>query len=358
MPRHLTQLRRAALSFALLSAFALSAPGSAHAVSAPTPPPSVGNVGVSPATSDPNDPRTRAYFVITAPPGAVLRRHVRITNAGSEPARLLIDPVDGLTSQNTGSVFADRDVAVGGAGQWLRIPQRELTLAAGGETQVKFELRIPADARPGDHLAGVSVLNTASTTRDSGALSVTTQVRSVVGVLVKVPGAARAELAIGGAEVGLLPGSTIPAVTTQVSSPGQLLIKPHLRIRLQNAVYEKVVERDLDTILPGAEIALAQPWPERVEAGRYQLHVELSAPGMTAATWEGSIEVREALALPAPPSSASGGEVGGDEAGAAQPAAEPATWLLVLSGAGGLLLLLALLGAIWWAAVRRSRPQS
>lgn len=291
MPRPLVPLLTTVL--VALALAPLTGPAAAQTPPAPT---ATGSIGVAPGTIDPADPRTRAYFVRTVEPGRSFSDTVRVTNNSTVPVSLAVDAVDGVTAQATGSVFADRGVAATRAGSWLSLGIRSLELAPGKAADVPFTVSVPVGARPGDHLAGVSVFNNAETSQQSGSLTVTTQTRSVVGVLVQVPGAAQRELAISGASLSLLDGLNVPAVTVAVQSPGGLLVKPRILVRLRSSTYDRTVERDLDTVLPESSIGLPERWPETLPAGRYALHIELSAPEMRTVIWDSEQTLGEQLA--------------------------------------------------------------
>src|ERR1700749_1942775 len=81
---------------------AVVAPAAAHAAAGST------NFSVRPGHFDPADPVQRAYFKHAAPPGQSFSDDVVVTNAASVPVTLRVYPVDGLTGQTSGAVYANR----------------------------------------------------------------------------------------------------------------------------------------------------------------------------------------------------------------------------------------------------------
>ena len=249
---------------------------SAPAVSAAT---NNGGFSVRPGEFNPNDPVSRAYFKPILAPGASATRHVVVTNLGSAPLHLLVDPVDGLTGQTSGSVYANRQDPATKAGLWLTPAIRSVTIGARGTASVPFTISVPRSATPGDHLAGIAFQNTA-TNSSAGSFAVKQIIREVVGVLVKVPGPASKEMSIGTLALQSLPGTAFASVIVNLSNAGQLLCKPSLNVSLDGPNgRSRTVTRALDTVLPGDTIAYPLPWPDSLSAGRYVARASTSGCG-------------------------------------------------------------------------------
>lgn len=283
-----------------------------------------GGIGLAPAHSDPRDPATRAYFIPTVTPGGSFRDQVIVSNSGSASVALYVDPVDGLTAVTSGAVYANRTDPLRKAGLWVTPDVSRLTINAQSRISVGFTVHVPADATSGDHLAGIAFQGVQATT-SGGMLSVTTVVRSVIGVLIKVPGPGAFQPAIGGASIQALAGFGTPSVLLTLGDDGLRLGKPVLSVTLEGPdAYRRTVTRQLDTLLPGDSIEFPWPWPDRLAAGDYQITVVASGAGLTAPiTFTTPAHLGAALET-APPASASA---------PAAPASD-----------GGLSVLLALLG--------------
>jgi len=237
-----------------------------------------GGFGAAPAHPDPNDPATRAYFKATVAPGGTYIDAVQVTSASDAPLSLLISPVDGLTGQTSGAVYANRDVPIKKAGAWVTPSISALNLAPHAQTLVPFTVRVPAGATPGDHLAGIAIENAAPQQATAGQFSVKEILRTVIGVEILVPGPATPAVRLGKMSLRPLPGTHVATLTIALGDPGRLLVKPHLTVTLRGpGGYHHKVARQLDTILPGDTIHYPFLWPDSLITGTY--HATVVATG-------------------------------------------------------------------------------
>ena len=238
---------------------------------------SVGGLGVRPSHFDPNDPDTRAYFKRDVAPGGSFSDSVTVTNTSDAPLTVYVSAVDGLTSQTSGAVYANRTDPVSETGAWVTTGSSTLTIAPHGETQVPFTVHVPSDAVAGDHLAGLAFEDTTPHT-SGGNFSVTQVLRAVVGVEVHVSGDAAFRMSPGTPTLLELPGTANAAVVVPLTNTGGLLGKPSLTVSLtsDDGGYKRSVERSLDTILPGDHIDYPFVWPDDLAPGRYRIAVEVS----------------------------------------------------------------------------------
>jgi hypothetical protein len=300
---------------------------------------------IRPGHYDAADPASRAYFRRTVRPAASFSDDVVVSNGGSTPVTLLVYPVDGLTGQTSGSVYANRDTPRRRAGAWVRVDVDRITVQPGTETRVAFTARVPAGAAPGDHLAGIAFEDTDVGT-STGRFQVRQVLREVVGVLIRVPGPAQARLQLGRIALRTLPGTTLGSVVVEIGNKGRLLCKPRLSVALTTRKLREKVTRQLDTILPGDTIAYPLVLRHGLKPATYALHGHASCPQTTA-----SADARILLGSPLlgttdrrPAATATVVEVG---------ASCVPTWVVV-----GVASLTALAGAGigWVLRLRRSRP--
>jgi hypothetical protein len=147
---------------------------------------------------------------------------------------------------------------------------------------VAFTVQVPSDAAPGDHLAGLAFENAHPSTA-GGNFAVTTVTRSVIGILVHVPGQASFHLHLDGAQIQDLAGGSGPSVVVTLGDDGGALGKPRISVTLDGpAGYHRTQDRLLDTILPGDTIPFPLLWPETLARGDYRVSVTGSEPGMAA----------------------------------------------------------------------------
>lgn len=129
-----------------------------------------GGVAWSVQTADNANGTGRANFSYDVEPGAVVTDTMVVVNTGTEPLPLAVYAADAFTAPS-GEIDVLVDGAPSlGAGTWVAVPPTALQLAPGESADVAFTISVPADARPGDHAAGIV---TSLTSRDaSSTLSV------------------------------------------------------------------------------------------------------------------------------------------------------------------------------------------
>jgi Bacterial protein of unknown function (DUF916) len=246
----------------------------AHAAAAP----SAGAVlTVSPAHPDTSVASGTAYFVYTLAPGGSWTDEVSVVNTTDSAISAWVDPVDGVTSIRTGAVYSARTVAARGAGAWVRPHVVSVTVAPHMQTTVQFTVTVPAGASVGDHLAGIAFESKQGNASSAG---ITTVLRSVVAVQVRVPGAAAFQLHVYSARLGTLSTTGTSGVTLDMEDVGGLLGKAQLEISIDGpAGYHRIERVELDTMLPGDRIMDEILWPDVLGAGDYRLSVTEDGSG-------------------------------------------------------------------------------
>lgn len=233
----------------------------------------VGGIGVAPAHSDPTRPVTEAYFVLDIAPGQSHSDAVLVSNTASVPADVLVDAVDGVTGVTSGAVYANRADSAHGAGAWITAAVSSITVAAAGRSTVAFTVRVPAGTAPGDHLAGLAFENAHPST-SQGRLAVTTVTRSVIGILVRVPGPTSFHLHLDRAQIQQQPGGGGQSVVVTLGNDGSALGKPTLAVTVVGpSGYRRFLYHQLDTILPGDTIPYPVALPDNLAPGDYRLEV-------------------------------------------------------------------------------------
>jgi Bacterial protein of unknown function (DUF916) len=272
-----TTLRLTVSTAALMMALATVAQGSAaFAASAPV---GAGAVSVRPEHPSAANP---SYFTLSTAAGTTVHDAIVIANPSTSAVSLIISPVDGLTGQTSGSVFANRQDKVYKAGAWVTPELATLDLAPGTSRTVGFSVSVPAGTPAGDHLAGIAVENTQPVTSSNG-FAIKQILRNVIGVLVIVPGSAIFTPHLASLGIQQLGTTGIGAVNVGLSNAGTRLAKPKLTVALvdtDNATaYHRTLTRELDTLLPGDLITYPFAWPDRLQKGRYQITATLAGGG-------------------------------------------------------------------------------
>jgi hypothetical protein len=272
---------RTASACALAFTAMLVAMSSAGVAAAATAPP-VGTFTVRPANPNPTDPSSQAYFTLPIGARQTSTDQIAISNPTSAPITVLISGVDGLTSQTSGAVYANRQDKVKKAGLWIAVSTNKATLAPNSTRDVSFTVKVPSNASVGDHLAGIAVENSNPRTTGKG-FRIREVLRTVIGVLVKVPGTAAFHPSVTGIALQNLPGPRVGAVVVHLSDNGKALGKPQLTVSMSGPKhYAKTQTRKLDTLLPGDLIAYPYAWPDNLGSGQYTITAKLEGGGVTA----------------------------------------------------------------------------
>ena len=274
----------AALAFAtsVVAGLLLAGPAAAADAPAPVAAPAAAPAGVvslrpvKPSAAHPT------YFTLTAAPGRTLQDAVVISNGGDAPVSLAITPVDGITGQTSGSVYGNRQDPTREAGRWVKPEISSLTLAARSSQTVRFTVTVPAGTTAGDHLAGIAVENTQPREASNG-FPVKEIFRSVVGVLVDVPGGTAFAPKVSNVSINGIGATGVGAVDVTLANAGQRLGKPTLTVALNGPDgYSKTQTRELDTVLAGDTITYPLAWPDRLPPGEYTVAALLTGGGRSA----------------------------------------------------------------------------
>jgi hypothetical protein len=267
-------LGRARLCGIIALIVAVAAPAAAQAAGALT-------FSVRPGHYDPADPATRAYFKRQVAPGQSFSDDVIVTNGSPAPLRLLVYPVDGLTGQTSGAVYANRGQRRREAGVWIRTNVSRIVVPPHADATVHFVGVVPVRTPPGDHLAGIAFQN-AHITTSRGSFRVREILREVVGVLIRVPGPARARLRLGSMSLRTLPGTHLGSVVVGIADVGRLLCKPKLSVTLVSPGRRLHLTRRLDTILPGDRIGYPLILRHALKPSTYLIRGKASCASSTA----------------------------------------------------------------------------
>lgn len=108
----------------------------------------------------------RRSFEYSVDPGTQIVDSIVITNQGENEAEFLIYATDAINEVDTGAFsLLKRDEPPTDSGAWITTASEKITLGAGLQATVPFNLLVPSDATPGDHVAGIvaAVLTTGET---------------------------------------------------------------------------------------------------------------------------------------------------------------------------------------------------
>jgi archaellum component FlaG (FlaF/FlaG flagellin family) len=144
-PRRIRPLLALALAGALVVA---TSPGAVAATAE-------GGTAWTVQTADNANGTGRGNFAYDAEPGAVIEDAMRVVNTGTETLPLAVYAADAFTTASGQIDVLVDGTPSEGAGTWVSIEPADLQLTPGQSADVAFRIAVPADARPGDHAAGI-----------------------------------------------------------------------------------------------------------------------------------------------------------------------------------------------------------
>ena len=148
---------RPLLALVITGALAVSGVASASAAAGPSAPAAApdGGVAWTVQTADNTNGTARPNFSYAIEPGAVIQDSMIVVNTGTVALPLAVYAADAFTAPS-----GEIDVLVDGtpsidSGTWVSLNPASIELAPGEQVDVSFTVSVPADARPGDHAAGI-----------------------------------------------------------------------------------------------------------------------------------------------------------------------------------------------------------
>ena len=228
------------------------------------------------------------YFVVTARPGEVVQLYALVSNSGSAPATVTLQAVDSSTSATGGISYNLPDQVARDVGAWVALTQSSVTLEPGRAAIVPFQLRVPDGAGAGERVGGLTAFVPAAAGGSAVApggqpgqqFALRVQTRTVTAIVVSVPGAREARLAIGGVDLERRPDAAY--VVVRLRNTGNVLTKAQGSVLVTRPGDSTPLISGpiaIDTIVPGTEAAFPIQWAQDPPPGRYEARVEV--------TWEG-----------------------------------------------------------------------
>jgi hypothetical protein len=133
---------------------------------------------------------------IRALPGSVVLRQLVVINPTDEAQDVRFTALDAVTTEDGVFTLASDSAPRTGVGRWTSVPDGVLRVPAGGNRLAVIRIRVPRDARPGDHSGGVVARVSRPRTVTQGSIGVTIVERVGVRIHVRVPGPRDTGLAV------------------------------------------------------------------------------------------------------------------------------------------------------------------
>ena len=298
----LARVRPAVLAAALAALAAVSMVGAAGAA-AGTPAPEPGTESESTVTSEPADPSDaqgsadlvsfgispsgperpdeRPYLTVRAAPGSTVYDHVALLNQDDQPIGLQVYAGDVIMADGGGLAVTTRDQGSTRSGSWITVTgPTDIEVPAQtrergiGYVVVPFSITIPANAEPGDHIAGVVASLISVGSGGEGAPSIELEQRVAARVYIRVDG----ELVPGlevvdvsaswqpGAAAGLAAGSVSVTYTLRNTGNQRMAVEPEVEVAGPFGwATTSATGTRVDELMPGGEVTatavVEDVWP-------------------------------------------------------------------------------------------------
>jgi hypothetical protein len=344
--RHGMSLGLAAVTAAVFGLTGL-APASASST------PGALSFGLTPVPTAVGQPRP--YFNLTIAPGGSARDIAIVSNDGTRTERLMVGTSLGLTAANSGSAFGRFSRTCAGVGCWVTGLPAAVTLVPGTGRALGFRVAVPAGTRPGQYLAGITVVAAAPPRsvriKSHGPVSVNVIVvdQVTVGVAITVGSLARLRTRLVVPAVTAGSFASLPRLYVHVRNTGQTFARASGTVSCRTGGQDRLFRLLIDTVLPGGEAVLPINAPG-LGSGELPCTVSLRDDADHAVTWSGFVD---AIA-PARTKTIHTGP----GAYATLPADSVPAWAIALMVLGGLILA-ALVGVLvlYRRADRRPEPR-
>ena len=267
------RFKTAAAMLAVIAVLAMSTAFAAGRASAQSPM----VFGIQPSQGTANTPDGSSYFTYTLAPGESVDDSLEIHNGGSGQVILKLYAADGITSINGSTAFAGQGDVRSNTRSWLSATVSDVLVPASDAVTVAFHVAVPADAAPGDHVAGW-VVEAPPRNGTAGGIGASIVERAGVAVVVRVPGDSSPELVLGGVCLNQETGSNYFEVP--VRNEGNVLTRAAGTLTLTTADGQEVFTRhaDLGNVVPSDGTLLRLDAPRDPGPGKYVAVLSMAQP--------------------------------------------------------------------------------
>jgi len=229
--------------------------------------------------SGPEGPNGRAHFVYSLPPGGTIRDYVGISNLSDKPLTVTVYPTDAFTTIDgafglLAAAQTPRDV-----GTWITVPRHRYRIPVGKRLDLRFRVKVPADAEPGDHSGGI-IASVATQEANAEGQLVTIDRRVAARVYLRVDGAARPAAQVESVSTHYsnpaIPSGGKATVTYRLSNTGNLRVTGTAFVRITGPLGFRLGQSDeisVPELLPGSVAEFTEQVDGVFPAGRAKAEV-------------------------------------------------------------------------------------
>jgi len=227
-------------------------------------------------------------------PGQSGELTARIANFGEVDAGLRIWTGDAYSMVNGGFAIRNEDDPVESTGTWIAFTPEEFTLAPGESTTRTLTVTVPADATPGQYIAGVAART--QPLDIPGSTTFRQIIQSSLAIEIIVPGPINASFKLGAPSFFM--NENVRSLSVPVINTGNIRVRPAGTLTMFDAAVKEVLTADvaMSSVYAGQETVVQVSVPMQLPLGEYLVSLDVTDPD-TGAT--GSIEKVKATLEPA-----------------------------------------------------------
>jgi hypothetical protein len=118
-----------------------------------------GEMAIYPENWDGVNELTKHWFIYDLGPGGTTNSSVVVENMGDGDLSVKIYAVDAETTADGAFALKNEDEEKTDIGGWVKLAEKELTLAPKEKKSVAFTIAIPQEVEPGEHMGGIVIEN-------------------------------------------------------------------------------------------------------------------------------------------------------------------------------------------------------
>jgi hypothetical protein len=223
-----------------------------------------------------------SWITMTVDPGDTVAGRAVVRNLTDRAQTAVLTAVDATTTDDGTFTLAGDDQPRAGAGRWTSVDADRMELAPGEQRVIRYRVRVPATAEPGDYAGGlVARVEGAVSHEDVGGVTVNVVERVGLRVYVDVAGERDGTLSVEDVEADTAGGSLVKnALGLPSAIEARFTVRHEGNIRYDD-LRGTVELRRGDSVVETRELALGTLLP----GAERPVSVRLPLPGFSAGDW-------------------------------------------------------------------------
>jgi hypothetical protein len=218
---------------------------------------------LAPTGTDPSQPSSRPNLSYALAPGAAIQDSVTVWNYSEIPLEFDVYATDAFNTATGGFDVLPGTKKPTDVGAWVTLAQNKVTVPARSSLEIPVAVTVPADARPGDHAAGI-IASSKTPGTDAEGHHVVFDRRTGSRLYLRVTGPVNPAVVVEDLHTNYNPAVNSLAgsvdVTYTVRNTGNIRLGAHQRVAV-NDLFGTVDDRkgsDIPELLPGGSVTYHQ----------------------------------------------------------------------------------------------------